>query len=90
MCIHTFEMKNVICFCTLLVMLVLIIQSEGKYENGKELRQLEDDDDGRSIYFHRRLAKQCEPCGVLRRSCCFPNLCQRGKQLISKCMKTNG
>lgn len=70
-------------------MLILIIQSEGKYENGKELRQREDDN-GRSIYFHRRSAKQCEPCGVLRRPCCFPNLCQRRQQPISKCMKING
>jgi hypothetical protein len=82
----------------LFVASILVVYSEA--QNGKDeqlfqmkYRQVEKDDqsanspgDSREeLGIIRRQSSQCEPCGALRRPCCFPNLCQHRSPKISKC-----
>lgn len=97
-------MKNAILVCVLLIGFVSIVYSEGSENNDAELfqmkyRQVEDDDqpissesssDDEEVERYRRQSARCEPCGKLRRSCCFPDLCKHRPKQISKCLKVNG
>jgi hypothetical protein len=38
----------------------------------------------------RRKSPQCEPCGISRRPCCFPDLCQHRVSRPSKCYTVKG
>ncbi|CAF2738005.1 unnamed protein product [Rotaria sp. Silwood2] len=48
---------------------------------------LEDDNSDETIENVRRKFSPCEPCGLLRRPCCFPNLCRHRSGKISECFK---
>ena len=49
--------------------------------------ELQDDNEGdEELNTARRKSSQCEPCGLMRTPCCFPNLCQHRTHQISKCL----
>lgn len=72
-------MKNLVFVCVLFLAFVLVVYSEAININ-----------DEQSFEMKRRQSSQCEPCGVRRLSCCFPNLCQHRSHKISKCYKVKG
>lgn len=94
-------MRNVILICVFLIALVFVVYSKAE-ENNMEYRQIEDDDidaiassesntsDEDFQIIRRRSSSQCEPCGKLRRPCCFPDLCKHQPKQISKCFKVKG
>jgi hypothetical protein len=90
--------------CVAFAAFILIICSEAINNNDDQLleienRQLDEEDkfgdfqdvnNGEVIEVDRRASSQCEPCGLLRNPCCFPNLCQRRKGKPSKCLQARG
>ena len=97
-------MKNFVFVCIVFIAFVLVVHSEAINNNDEqsfpmERRQieeddrfpnLEDDNNDEEIQINRRQSSQCEPCGVRRVPCCFPNLCQHRPRKISKCFKVKG
>ena len=97
-------MKNSMIICVAFAAFILIICLEAINNNddrlfGIENRQLndedkfgdfQDDNSGEVIEVDRRASSTCEPCGLLRIPCCFPNLCQRRKGKASKCLQARG
>ena len=78
------RMKHVMFLCLLSLAFIAIIYSkEGVLQ--KQIRHVDNDHE-----LIRRANPQCEPCGPLRRPCCFPNLCQHRKPKPSKCFKVQG
>ncbi|CAF2351829.1 unnamed protein product [Rotaria sp. Silwood2] len=89
--------------CIVFITFVLIVYLEAINNNDEEsfrmeLRQieeeendqfinLEDDNSDETIENVRRKFSPCEPCGLLRRPCCFPNLCRHRSGKISECFK---
>lgn len=76
--------------CLLSFAFIAIIYSKENDDNEqgvlqKQIRQVENDQE--LLQLIRRANPQCEPCGPLRRPCCFPDLCQHRKPKPSKCFK---
>ncbi|CAF0832537.1 unnamed protein product [Rotaria sp. Silwood1] len=63
------------------------IEDDDEEEENAPFNNSEDDDNDEKIENVRRKFSPCEPCGLLRRSCCFPNLCQHRSGQISQCLK---
>ena len=93
-------MKDVMFLCLAFIALVLVAYSEVEYNDEKQFfrmkhREVEDDDQSTNsqgdiseeLELIRRQSSQCEPCGALRRPCCFPDLCQHRRLKISTCYK---
>ncbi len=79
---------------------VLVVHSGAKDDKDEQLfqmkyRQIDEgdqsadssSDSNEELGIIRRQSSQCEPCGTLRRPCCFPDLCQYRPPKISKCHK---
>lgn len=84
------RMKHVMFLCLLSLALIAIVYSNENVDNEqgvlqKQIRQVENTHEFRHMI--RRGNPQCEPCGALRRPCCFPNLCRHQKPKPSKCFK---
>ncbi|UJR27834.1 hypothetical protein I4U23_009100 [Adineta vaga] len=93
-------MKYFVLICVIAMTLFMIVHSEKKNNINRksfELTRRDVEDDHRYEDSHeeviervRRQSSRCEPCGVRRLPCCFPNLCQHRSSKISKCLKVNG
>ena len=83
-------MKHVMFFVILSIVLIVNFvyskETDDDYVEGLFQGQFED----QLLDVIRRGSPQCEPCGALRRPCCFPNLCQHRKPRPSKCLKVQG
>jgi hypothetical protein len=98
-------MKTSILICVVFIAFVLVVYSEAVNNNDEQSlsriksRQIEDEDQStdsqedksdEELEDRRRRSPQCEPCGVTRRPCCFPDLCQHRSSKRSKCIKVSG
>jgi hypothetical protein len=98
-------MKNFVFVCVVFIAFVSVVYSEAINNKDEQSftmkrRQIEEDDrfpdlevddnNDEEIETVRRQSSKCEPCGIRRLSCCFPNLCQRRPGKTSKCYKVTG
>jgi hypothetical protein len=83
-------MRNAVLICVLFIAFVLVVYSKEMINNGEQFGNLQVDSSEKKIEINRRQFRQCEPCGPLRRRCCFPNLCQHQPGKTSKCYKVKG
>ncbi|CAF3133374.1 unnamed protein product [Rotaria socialis] len=93
-------MKRSIILCTIFITFALVLYTEAinnKYERLFPMKRrvieqddLHDDSSIEEIENVRRVSSDCERCGLLRRPCCFPNLCRRTAGQLSECYKVSG
>lgn len=72
-------MKKSVILCIVLIIYAFIICSKALSDD--------EEDSSEGIENVRRKFSSCEPCGLLRRSCCFPSLCRHLPGKISECSK---
>ncbi|CAF1080221.1 unnamed protein product [Rotaria magnacalcarata] len=97
-------MKSFIIVCTVFINFALVLYTDAinnKYERLFRMKHgaIEQDDSAsdshddssiREIENVRRISSDCERCGLLRRPCCFPNLCRHTAGQLSECYKVSG
>ncbi|CAF0812715.1 unnamed protein product [Rotaria sordida] len=64
-----------------------IEEEEEEEEENDQFTNLQNDNSDEEIENVRRKFSPCESCGLLRRPCCFPNLCRHRPGKISECFK---
>lgn len=92
-CLFSATMKYLPMLCLVAVAMLVIAHTDAlesmndpTFQMGR--RETVDDEDwsDEDVQVNRRQSSNCEPCGIRRLPCCFPNLCQHRSRQISKCL----